>query len=144
MVKYIFLFLPFFGFSQNKTLKKANSIEINSVSFKEVANGLLDAGYTFDKIDSNFHTIRTDFKEGAGKNKWMKLRLLVRMKDSVAIVTGEWYNSMFIGGTLLGQQQMIENSTYKIEYTNGNAKNCFLEMKVFAESFKKPTNYFIR
>src|SRR5829696_8128665 len=126
MIKYIFLLLPVFGFSQDKIPKKANSIEVNSISFKELANGLLDAGYTFDKIDSNFQTIRTDFKEGSGKNKWMKLRLSTRMKDSVAIITGEWYNSMVIGSKLLGQEQTIENSTYKIECTYGNPKNCFL------------------
>jgi len=144
MIKYIFLLLPVFGFSQDKIPKKANSIEVNSISFKELANGLLDAGYTFDKIDSNFQTIRTDFKEGSGKNKWMKLRLLTRMKDSVAIITGEWYNSMVIGSKLLGQEQTIENSTYKIECTYGNPKNCFLEMKALAESFRKPTSYYVR
>jgi hypothetical protein len=144
MIKYIFLLLPMIGFSQEKILKKANAIEVNGVSFREIGNSLLDAGYTFDKLDSNFQTVKTEFKEGNGKNKWMRLRLFIRIKDSVAIITGEWYNSIVIGANLLGQIQTIENSTYKIEYTGSNTKKCFLEMKTFAESFKKPTTCFIK
>ena len=53
------------------------------------------------------------------------------------IISGEWYNTLVIGHKLFGQEQTVENSTYKIEYTNGNPKNCFLEMKTFTDSFKK-------
>ena len=141
MLKYIFLLLPFWGVSQNEIPKKANTIELQGVFFKEIANGLLDAGYTFEKVDSNFYTIRTEFKNGTGKNKWMKCRLLIRVKDSTAIISGEWYNSMFIGSKILGQEQTIENSTYKIEYTSGNSKNSFVDMKTFAEFFKRPIRY---
>lgn len=144
MLKYFFLLLPIFAISQEKIPKKTNTIEVKGISFNEAANGLLDAGYIFEKIDSNFNTIKTEFKEGMGKNKWMKLRILVRIKDSTAIVTGEWYNTMFIGGKILGVDQTIENSTFKIENTSGNPKNCFAEMNVFALSFRKSVQYFTR
>lgn len=144
MLKYIFLFFPIASLSQQAIPKKTNTIEVKGVSFREVANSLLDAGYTLEKTDSNFQTIKTDFKDGTGKNKWMKLRLITRIKDSTAIITGEWYNAMFIGGKLLGVEQTIENSTYKIEYTSGNPKNCFIEMNAFAISFKKEITYLVK
>ena len=144
MLKYLLLFLPLFGKTQEKLPKKANTIELYGASFTQIANGLLDAGYTFDKIDSNFQTIKTEFKDGSGKNKWMKMRLYVRMKDSTAFINGEWYNTLVIGHKLLGQEQTIENSTSKIEYSTGNSKSCFIEMKIFAESFQKPLNYISR
>ena len=144
MLKYIFLLFPLFALSQQKIPKKTNTIEVKGVSFKEVANSLLDAGYAFEKTDSNFQTIKTEFKDGVGKNKWMKLRLMTRVKDSTATITGEWYNTMFIGAKLLGVDQTIENSTYKIEYTSGNPKNCFLEMNAFANSFKKAITYLVK
>jgi hypothetical protein len=144
VLSLLFILLPFLGQSQDKIPKKTNTIEIVGVSFKEVANALLDAGFTFEKIDSNFLTIKTDFKEGTGKNKWMKLRLMTRVKDSTLFITGEWYNTMLIGGKLFGVEQTIENSTYKIEYTNGNPKNCFLEMNEFANSFNKEKVYKIK
>ncbi|MDQ6609581.1 MAG: hypothetical protein M3Y85_07150 [Bacteroidota bacterium] len=110
--------VPLFSLTQDLIPKKVNTIEVSGVTFKEVANALLEDGFTFEKIDSNFLTIKTDFKEGAGKNKWMKLRLFTRVKDSTVFITGEWYNSLFIGGKILGVDQTIENSTYKIEYTS--------------------------
>ena len=104
-----------------------------------------EINFTFDKIDSNYQTIKTDFKEGAGKNKWMKLRLNVRVKDSVATFYGDWYNTMFIGTNLLGvQQSTLENSIEKIEYKSVNPKNCFLEMNELAISFNKNIVYLIK
>ena len=86
MLRYLLLALPFSAFSQETIPKKANTIEVSGVTFKEVAMGLLDANYTLEKVDSNFQTIKTEFKNGTNKNKWMKLRILVRMKDSIAII----------------------------------------------------------
>ncbi len=147
MLKYVLIFfflLPLIAFSQQKIPKKSNAIEIEGLTFKEVANALLDAGYNFDKIDSNFQTIKTEFKVGKDVNKWMKIRLYVRVKDSIAIISGEWYNTMFVGNKFLGQEKTIENSTSKIEYTFGNPKNCFLEMDEFAKSFNKNSTYLIQ
>ena len=144
MLKYIFILFPLFALSQQKIPKNTNAIEVNGISFREVANGLLDASYTFEKIDSNFQTIKTEFKDGVGKNKWMRLRLMIRVKDSTATITGECYNTMFIGTKLLGVEYTIENSTFKIEYTSGGSKNCFLEMNAFANSFKKAIAYLVK
>jgi hypothetical protein len=69
---------------------------------------------------------------------------MIRLTDSTAIITGEWYNTMIIGSKILGVEQTVENSTYKIEYTTGNPKNCFSEMNDFAKSFKKPIRYLVK
>jgi hypothetical protein len=145
MLKFILLLLlPFTSLSQAKIPKKTNAIEITGISFKEITNALLDAGFIFDKIDSNYQTLKTEFKDGTDKNKSMKLRFMIRVKDSLATLTGEWYNTMFIGGKLFDQEQSIENSTYKIEYTYGNPKACFLEMNSFALSFKREVKYLMK
>lgn len=121
--------------------KGDNAMVVKGVSLNESVHALLDAGFVLEKTDSNFQTITTDFKDGTGKNKWMKYRLHIRIKDSKAIIKGDWYNTLFIGNKVFGQEQTIENNVSKIENTSGNPKNCFNEMKQFALSFNKPVEY---
>jgi len=123
--------------------KKANTILIKGVSFKDVETVLLDKGYSFEKVDSNLQTLKTDNKEGSGKTKGLKFHYYVRVKDSTASVRGEWFNPSVIGTTFLGVQSNVENSTFKIENT-GAAKKCFDEMNQLALSFKKPVEYLIQ
>lgn len=141
---FIFLLISTLSYSQSKPPKKANTIEVSGVTFKEVANGLMDAGYTLEKVDSNFLTIKTDFKQGTGKTKWMKMRFHVRVKDSTAIITGDWYNDMLVGSDFLGREFNLDNLIDKIENASVNPKNCFNDMNAFALSFNKPVQYFIR
>lgn len=107
----------------------------------QVCTALLDAGYVIDKKDNDLYTVKTEFKQGTGKNKWMKLLIKARVKDSVATLTGDWYNTMALGQKLFGNEQTIESLTMKTEYTYGNPKNCFKEMQKFALSFSKPVEY---
>jgi len=139
MIRILFLLLPIFAFSQKTILKgTTNTARVSGVTLNEAGNKLLDMGYVIEKSDSIFQFLKTEFRDGTGKSEWMKIRLFVRIKDSVAIVTGEWYNTMLIGSKLLGQEQTIENSIYKIEYTSGNPKNCFNEMNFL------PTIWYVR
>lgn len=126
------------SFSQQKG---DNTIVVKNVGFIQVCNALMDAGYVIEKKDNDLQTVKTEFKEGSGKNKWMKLLLTIRMKDSAAIITGQWYNTMFPGNKVIGKEFNIENSTEKIEYTFGNPKNCFKEVNQFALSFGKDVSY---
>ena len=41
MIRYIFLLIPLFSFSQKSIPKGANTIKITEVTFREVANSLL-------------------------------------------------------------------------------------------------------
>lgn len=143
-MKIIYLFILVFtliSINSYSQQKGDNTIVVKNVGFVEMCNALLDAGYVIEKKDVDLQTVKTEFKEGAGKNKWMKLLLIARIKDSTAIITGHWYNSMFPGNKVLGKEFNIENSTDKIEYTIGNPKNCFKEMNVFALSFGKEVSY---
>ncbi len=141
-MKIFYLWVSFFiSIASHCQQKGDNAIAIKNVRFLEACNALLDAGYVIDKKDNELQTVKTEFKEGVGKNKWMKLLLIARIKDSATVITGQWYNTMFVGSKLFQQDQTIENSTYKIEYTTGNPKNCFNEMKRFALSFGKEVSY---
>jgi len=139
-VTILFLLIPVIAFNQSIP-KGANTIKIAAVTFKEAAEALLDAGYSFEKADSSFKTIKTEWKQGVGKTKWMKLRFFIHQKDSTLILTGNWYNTMFEGQDVLGKHFTADNSFEKIEYTIGNPKNCFLLMQDFALSFNKPIEY---
>lgn len=137
---FTLLILPALVLGQ-KPPKKTNTIEVQGVTFRQMAASLMDAGYYIEKADSNFQTIRTEFKTGTGKNKNMKMRLMVRIKDSTAIITGDWYNTMFVGSKILGVENSVENSTFRIENASVNPKNCFNEMNAFALSLNKPVTY---
>ena len=132
-MKFLFLLLALFSFSQNTIPEKSNAIKVTGITFREIANSTLDAGYILEKVDSNFQTLRTEYKERAGENKRMKVRLMIRVKDSVATITGEWYNALFTE----------EKYAKKIEYTFGNTKSCFEEMNQFAMTLNRPIEYLV-
>lgn len=77
------------AFSQNKG---DNTISVKGVGFIQVCNALLDFGYSIKKKDIDLHTVETDFKNGTGKAELFKCRLLIRVKDSTAFITGHNYN----------------------------------------------------
>ena len=120
--------------------KGANTIKVTGVSLKEVAKALLDGGYTFEKVDSNFQSIETGFKQSK-KNKQMELSLYVRIKDSAAIITGKTFDAGMTGANFMGTQVSKEEATSDIAYTSGNFVKVFNEMKAFALSFNKPVEY---
>lgn len=93
----------------------------------QVCNALLDAGYTVEKKDNELQTAKTGFKDGTGKAKLCKLRLLVRVKDSTATITGHYYN-------------VLLNNLEYIVY-NKESGPCFDEMNSFALSFGKEVSY---
>lgn len=67
--------------------KRANLIKVKPVSFRSVANTLLDAGYTFKAIDSNYNTITTNPKHYSRKVGGI-VQFNIRVKDSTATITG--------------------------------------------------------
>lgn len=116
-----------FLFAEAQIPKGANVIKIKDASFKEIATALLDAGYSFYKIDSNYQTLRTELKYI--KDYLIQIRLEVRVKDSTAFLKGAWESPASSG--LL----MIENQKWK------SAQITFGEMNRFALSFNKPVEY---
>lgn len=107
--------------------KGDNTITVKGVGFMQVCNALLDSGYNVKKKDNDLQTVESDFKNGTGKAALFKYKLLVRVKDSTAIITGHHYHTLFNA----------------LEYTR-NTKDSrlpFEDMKKFALSFGKPVEY---
>lgn len=140
-MKLFYFLLLLSSISASSQEKGVNTIKVSGIGFLQVCNALLDAGYMIERKDNDLQTAKTEFKEGVGKNNHMKLSLLIHVRDSIVTITGLWYNSLFIGSKLFGQEQTIENSTSRIENTSGNNKNCFKEMNRFALSLNKPIEY---
>lgn len=127
-MKIIYLLFAFlFSINSYSQQKKDNTITVKGVGFMQVCNALLDAGYTVEKKDNELQTAKTGFKDGTGKAKLCKLRLLVRVKDSTAIITGHYYN-------------VLLNNLEHIEYTK-DSRPCFDDMNNFALSFSNPVIY---
>src|SRR5258705_10910595 len=128
----VLLILPVFAFSQPK---KTNTIVVRGVTFRQAVEKGLYAGYTIEKIYSNFQTVRTDWKGGKKNTEWMKIRIGIRIKDSSAIITGDWYNIMFVCPKVFGKEDTPETAAEPIAYTFGNPKNCFKDLDAFAKTF---------
>lgn len=107
--------------------KGDNTITVKGVGFMQVCNALLDSGYLVKKKDNDLQTAETDFKNGTGKASLFKYKLLVRVKDSTATITGHHYHVLF----------------NDLDYTRNtkDSKLPFNEMKRFALSFGKPVEY---
>jgi hypothetical protein len=88
------LLIPTILFSQ-AIPNKANTIIVKNVSFDQCVNTLLDMGYKVDKIDKDYQTVKTEFKEP--DNKKLNATLIsinVRVtRDSVAVITSVWRNT---------------------------------------------------
>ncbi len=135
---YIFLLCPFFLRSQ-EIPKKSNTITVTGVSFKQCVTGLLDAGFMIDKIDSNYMTVRTTFipaKLKNGKDSECEMSIDVRVKDSVATITGRWFNKMFIGLFTGGGNTPGPNDIYKTGYYSVVPKMAFSQMVEYAQALK--------
>lgn len=106
--------------------KGANVIKVTGVSFKQVAQALVDNGFFFEKIDSNYQVIKTDYKEVKGYV--MTIQLEVRIKDSTATLKGTWISSNY--------KFDIENQKSAAPY-----RITFKALNDFALSFNKPVEY---
>lgn len=67
--------------------KGTNAIKLKAASFKAVATALLDAGYQFKSLDSNFGLITTDPKKFNKRQAWV-LQIMARQKNDDIILTG--------------------------------------------------------
>lgn len=106
--------------------KGANVIKITGVAFREVAQRLVDSGFFFQKIDSNYQILRTEFKEVNRYN----VSYEVRVKDSVATITGLWES-----GNITFDIKNVKFSVYR---------DTFADLNKFALSFNKPVEYVIK
>lgn len=126
VIKYVFTLIASVLILTSKAQdipKGTNTIKITGVGFREIAVKLIDSGFTFEKIDSNFQTLRTEYNE---VNRYL-IKYDIRVKDSVATIKGWWTSS---------------NIIFDIEYQKFFPdRNIFAIAKDFALSFGKPVEY---
>lgn len=67
--------------------KGSNAIKLKDATFKSVVTALLDAGYQFKSLDSNFGLITTDPKKLNNRRAWV-LQIVARQKNTDIILTG--------------------------------------------------------
>lgn len=116
--------LPVFAHTQDIP-KGANLIKVSGVTFRDAAMSLLDAGFSFEKVDSNFQTLKTEWKDIKGYSP--KIKFEIRVKDSTLIIKGSWQNMNILFD--------IENqkwAAYRVTFS---------EMNNYALSFRKPVEY---
>ena len=75
-------------------VKGDNTILVSGVTFKQVVNALLDEGFKIEKIDSNYNTVRTEWKEHVKYS--FNYYFDIRVKDSTASITGQSKSSNFL------------------------------------------------
>src|SRR5665647_306091 len=119
----ILLLLPCFAIAQNKN---DNTIIAKGVTFKQVVNTLLDADYRIDKIDSNYYTIKTEYKKLCTECL-PEIMFDIRVKDSAATIRGKWRSS---GGIIaIGLTREDKFFYFNIMNEKGKVpKICFNEM----------------
>lgn len=146
-MKYLLLIFAFISCSpkiQYDPLipKNANRIVVKGVSFDEVVAGLLDAGYSLDKVNKDYQTVKTEYRNMCEKCV-PQMYYEVRVKDSIAIIRGKWRSN---GDILFGiKSKKDEDNAYQFDIKyNLNAavpKETWRRMNNFAHRFNKPVSY---
>jgi len=139
-MKKLFLLImlsPLFVHSQDIP-KNANTIIIKGVSFEQVVNNLLDSGFKIDKIDKEYHTVKTEYRKVC-TDCVPELYLDVRVKDSIATITGKWKSTanLFFPAT-------TNENAYIFEIKNERdkvPKRCFAIMNNFAKALNSQISY---
>jgi len=125
--------------------KGDNTIIIKKISFADVVNGLLDNGYTIQKLDSNYKTVTTDFINcpmDNGKPSTFNISIYVRVKDSTAFISSKWFSNIGLSrGLFQSSREPGPMDIYPIVYTWGANKHGFMHMNKFAQSLKQPVLY---
>lgn len=116
----------------------ANTIIVKNISFMQICNALLDAGYTIEKKDNELQTARTEPK--AYPKYWNgKYRINVRVVDSVAFLSG----TFTLGGGELFKDDPIYHHTNKKgkPYPKSGIGYPFILLNDFAKSLKREIEY---
>jgi hypothetical protein len=132
----LLLFIPLISFSQNKN---DNVIIAQKVFLKQVVDTLLDHGYLIDRIDSNYNTLKTDYKKLCS-DCVPEIMFNVRIKDSTAYISGKWRSN----GGLFGNVLSGNNDYIYFDIMNEKSKvpkHCFLEMDKIAKLLSSNVTY---
>jgi hypothetical protein len=122
--------------------KDANMIIVKGVTFKEAINRLLDSNYSISKIDSNYQTTSTEYKQYSKGRE--KVSIHVRIKDSTAYITGTFRygeKSDYMEGSLGWLAAGGDNPIANIKQWQKKQISPFTVLNNYALSFGKPVEY---
>jgi hypothetical protein len=121
--------------------KNDNTIIVKGVSFEQVVNALLDSGYHIEKMDKEYRTIKTEYRELCD-NCLPQLYFDIRVKDSTATISGKWRSNL--NGIFGLKTERDNNSAYIFPIKNEKdkvPKKCFNKMNDFAKSLNGQITY---
>lgn len=127
----LLLFAPIISLSQDIP-KNVNTIIAKGVTFARVVNNLLDSGYTADKLDKDFQTIKTEWRTLCSECA-PEICINVRVKDSTATITGQWRSS---AGILLFAKRSQAENEHALVFPVQNERS-----KVPRKAFEVMNNY---
>ncbi|HEX4851991.1 MAG TPA: hypothetical protein VFV08_14350 [Puia sp.] len=136
--RLLIAFLLFCSVAQSQDINQdINTITIKGITFNQVVSHLIKHGYSISHLDNKANTIRTNFSKCTSKTASVNLSLRVRVRDSVAIITGRMcYN---IDNKQYASPETARSSVVK--YSRGASKEAFLQMNDFAKSFNAEMIY---
>ncbi len=122
-------------------LKKANKITVQAVAFQQICEKLLDMGYKIEKRDPDLQTVRTEMRE-YDKSFNAAFKLDIRVKDSVAIITGTFSAPWWRPGSNSTETRLWDNvPIFNITDSKGKTRDktmqgyAWVKMNEFALSF---------
>jgi len=120
--------------------KGDNTIKVHGISFLEICNALLDAGYAIDKKDNELQTATSEVKD-YDKYWNASYKVSLRVKDSIAYITGLFTAPGRSGGVFKDEpMQYLVNRKGEVQ-KKALATYPFLLLNVFALSLGKQVTY---
>lgn len=133
-----FLLIPLSSICQEPP-KGSNTIVVKGITFAQVISSLLDSGYSIQAKDTLDKTVITEFK---GERKTgMNYRIRIRVKDSVAYITGQYKLGLSIRAGLIATDP---NELTECEYRGwrtGAYRIIFAKLDQFARSLTGSITY---
>lgn len=125
------------GMSQKN---KENTIIAAGVTFRQAVNVLLDNGYIIDKLDSNFYTIKTEYKKFC-PDCLPQILLNIRIKDTFAVIKGTWKSDGgILAKALVGHD--VDEMFFDVMNEKGKVPQmCFKEMDRIAKLLSSNVTY---
>ena len=137
----VLLAFPIF-ISAQEVPKKTNVIIVHGVTFDEAATALSDHHYRIAHTDRTLQVMTTE-KVQSLKHSNVYLSINVRIKDSIAIITGVASNNIGVGSYGIYSAPPEYKPIAKQGSKKSPALNAWEELNEFALSFNKPVEYLV-
>ena len=123
--------------------KNATTIIVKGVAFNNIVNCLLDSGFVVDKMDKEYQTLKTEYKKLC-KDCIPEILFNVRVKDSIATITGNWRSTVNLFGFAESQNDKDIALVFEIKNEKSKVpKEVFKAMNKFALALKGEVQYLV-